>query len=613
MKKEISSGAEKAEKLADKTPKKQAESGAKQPAKSRVQKSTQSDEKKSTKGVKNKKEGAISRNERKIELAKIREEKRQKRAEARLEHKKLRQEKLAALKERAAERKSERIARRDMLKNETKQERIERKSEERALKIEAKLAKRDKKLAERQARREHALKIKAEKRKNRAQRAHAPGFGGWLAAVISLGVTTLALGTMLTFGWLTMDGMQSSMVGVHTQSVYELNSIVDNLDSSLSKARVASSSADQIKIMSDIAIESEMAEEVLERIPVDGTLTQNITSFVNKMGDSAKSILYSVAAGEPLTESQKATISYMYERNLQLKEILNELVSNTSEKGMLAAMKSKSDSPLYTSFGELENNTIETPKEIHDGPFAENTKQVTAKAIESLKEINATEAEKLAKEYFESYDVERVECTGEAKAKSIECYNLTLKTKDGEMMAQLSKKGGKVVMFDSFKDCNQKNFSVEKCESIAEDFLEALGYDGLQAVWTSENGTTCNLNFAYVNGGVVYYSDMIKVKVCEERGIVTGMEGIAYVLNHTQRDAGKATISKEQAQGKLMQGFEVKGSRLALIPLNDTEVLTYEFYGSYQGNTYYIYIDAVSCEEVQVFTVIGTKQGRALM
>jgi germination protein YpeB len=410
-----------------------------------------------------------------------------------------------------------------------------------------------------------------------------------------------------------MDGMQGDMAGVHTQSVYELNSIVDNLNSNLSKARVASSTGDKVRILSDIAIESEMAEEIIERIPVDSTLTQNMTSFVNKMGDSAKSMLYSIADGGELSDSQKATLSYMYERNLQLKEILNELVSNTSEKTMIKALKGNSDSIFYTSFSELENNTIETPKEIHDGPFAENTKRVTAKNIESLKEINATKAEELAKEYFESYDIKEAKCNGEAIAKEIECYNVTLKTDDGEMLVQLSKKGGKVVMFDSYKDCDTKNFSVERCVDIAEDFLKGLGYASMKPVWTSENGTTCNLNFAYENGGVVFYSDMIKLKVCEERGIVTGMEGIAYILNHTERDAGKATITKAQAREKLVEGFEVKSSRLALIPLNDTEVLTYEFYGTYEGDTYYVYIDATSGKEVQVFTVIGTKQGRALM
>ena len=128
-----------------------------------------------------------------------------------------------------------------------------------------------------------------------------------------------------------------------------------------------------------------------------------------------------------------------------------------------------------------------------------------------------------------------------------------------------------------------------------------------------ENGTTCNLNFAYEQDGVVVYPDMIKVKVCEERGIVTGMEGLAYVLNHTERELSSAKISKSAAQDKLADGFEVESSRLCLIPVEGGEVLAHEFYGTFDGSAYYIYLDAATGEEVEVFTVIGTKQGRALM
>ena len=628
-KKEVSSGAEKAESLTRKNDtnetkkspvKKTAKPKAKKPT---VKKSADKKVKpekvkkvKKTKPAKKVSEKKLAkmkaREQKKLEAAKIKAQKKQARLEKRLAHKQKRLEAIAAFKERAAERREKRRERRDMLKHETKEARIDRKKEERAAKLEAKVAKREARAAERQAKREHALKVKAEKRANKKERQHAPGFGGWLAAVISLGVTTLALGTMLTFGWLNMNGMQADMASAQMESLYELNSIVDNLDTDLSKARVSNSANDQVRILSDIAIESEMAEVILERLPVDTQLTQNMTSFVNKMGDSAQSMLYAVANGKELSDSQKATIEYMYDCNLEMKRVLNELTANASPKDMLKAMKGK-DCNISASFGDLENNTIETPKEINDGPFSDSVKKVSAKNLEALEEINATEAEKLAAEYFADYDIKGVRCTGETLAAQLECYNLSIDTKDGEMMAQLSKKGGKVVMFNSYKDCNDKNFSVERCIDIAQDFLDDLGFENMKPVWTSENGTTCNLNFAYEQDGVIYYPDMIKVKVCEQRGIVTGMEGISYVLNHTERTTGKAAISESKAKSAVSSNMDIKAGRLTVIPLNDEEVLAYEFYGNYGDQTYYVYIDAKTGDEVQIFTVIGTAQGKALM
>ena len=631
-KKEISSGAQKAEALADngKKPAAKKNTAVKSTAKAKktapvkqtkdnakngnkvmsIKKSAKKKGKHVHKMSEKRRKRLEAREQKKLEAAKIRAEKKQKRLEKRLDAKQKRLDRIAAMKEKRAEAREKRRERRDMLKHETKEARIERKRQARVAKTEARVAKREAAMADRRAKREHRLKVRAEKRAEKNEKRHAPGFGGWLAAVISLGVVTLALGSMLTYGWINMDGMTADMATIHTESMYELNSIVDNLDTNLAKARVANTRNEQVKLLSNVAIESEMAETLLERLPVDTQFTQNVTSFVNKMGDSAQSMLYSVASGKKLTDSQIATIEHMYKTNLQLKQSINELTANCTGKEMLKAMRGKKDNLMLVSFGEMENNVVETPKEIHDGPFAENIKKVSAKNLAGLEEITCAQAEKLAAKYFESYNVSDVKCTGEVTAESLTCYNVTMQTKDGEMSAQLSKQGGKVVEFNSYKDCNDKNFSVERCVDIAQDFLKALGFKNMKAVWTSENGTTCNLNFAYEQNGVVIYPDMVKVKVCEERGIVTGMEGLAYVLNHTQRELGSAKISKSDAKAVLNGGFEAEGSRLCLIP---GEVLCYEFYGTYGGNDYYIYVDAATGNEVEVFTVIGTAQGKALM
>ncbi len=554
-----------------------------------------------------------AREQKKLEAAKIRAEKKQKRLEKKLAAKQKRLDRIAAMKERKAERRERRRERRDMLKHETKEARIERRREEHAAKVEARVAKREAALADKRAKREHRLKVRAEKRAAQSEKRHAPGFGGWLAAVIALGVTTLALGSMLTFGWINMNGIQADVADIHTESLYELNSIVDNLDTNLAKARVANTRGEQVKLLSKIAIESETAETVIERLPMETRLTQNMSSFVNKMGDSAQSMLYAVANGKKLTDSQIATIEHMYNTNLEMKRIINELTSEANGSDMLAAMRGKDDGLMYVTFGEIENKQFETPKEIHDGPFAENIDKVSAKNLEGLKEITASDAEKLCKKYFKDYNVKNANCTGETNAEQLGLYNITLETDDGEMSAQLSKQGGKVVEFNSFKDCNDKNFSVERCIDIAEDFLSSLGFNGMKAVWTSENGTTCNLNFANVQDGVVVYSDMVKVKVCEQRGIVTGMEALSYVLNHVEREIPAAKISKAEAEETLNGAFDVESSRLCLIPVEGGETLCYEFFGSYEGRDYYIYIDAANGNETEVFTVIGTKQGKALM
>lgn len=641
-KKEISSGAKKAETLAKKksTATKQSNSGASNAVKdetttaAKTQKTQRASAaktpaRKNGNTVKSAKNGAKknkpakqvnakkaqrikAREEKKLRAAEIRAEKKQHKLEKKLEHKQKRLDRIAAMKEKREERREKRRERRDMLRSETKVMRIERKRDEKQAKLEARLAKREAAAAEKQAKREHRLKVRAEKRAERNEKRHAPGFGGWLAAVISLGVTTLALGTILTFGWITMNGMQADMADGQTQSLYELNSVVDNLDTNLSKARVSTSTGDRVRVLTDIAIESEMAEVILERMPLDITMTEEISSFINKMSDSTQDMLYTVAIGGELSPSQVKSLQYMYETNLQIKRALNEIVANAKTEDVIAAMRGKG-SVISESFTDIQNNVIQSPKGIQDGPFSDSLKTEGATALDGLEEITAPQAEELAKQYFADFKPTSARCTGEAVANGMTLYNVAVCTDDGEMLAQLSKQGGLVVMFDSYKDCSDKNFDIDRCVTIAEDFLESIGYSGMKAVWSSENGTTCNLNFAPEQNGAVLYPDLIKVKVCEERGLVTGVEAMSYVLNHGDRDLPKASISKEAAQSKINGDIDVSTSRLALIPLHGEEILTYEFFGAMGDNEYYVYVDAQTGEEVEVLTIVGTAQGKALM
>lgn len=497
-------------------------------------------------------------------------------------------------------------------KKDDKRKQSEQAKQARAAKMEARIAERQKAAAEKQAIKERHRREKAEQRAEKRQKRHTPGFGGWLAAVISLGATCLVLATIVTYGWINMSAMQTGMAGMYTQSLYELNAIVDNLDSNLSKARVSTSSADRARVLTDIAIESEMAEVILERMPLDITLTEEMSGFINKMGDSAQNMLYTVAAGGELEEWQIKSLEYMYANNLKLKRALNEVVATADGKAMLESLKGKG-SVLDGSFSDIQNNVIEEPKGIFDGPFSDSAEDTNMSFFEGLGEISQSEAEEIAKGLFADYKVTEARCTGEATKGKLSFYNISVATEDGEMLAQLSKKGGKLVMFDSYKECTEHNFSVDRCKDIATDFLKAAGYENVKPVWVSENGTTCNINFCYVQDGVVVYPDMIKVKVCEERGLVTGAEAMTYVMNHSQRDIPAATVTEAQAQSAIDGRIEVTSSRLAIIPLNGEEILCHEFAGSFDGSDYFVYVDAQTGEEVQVLTVIGTAQGRAVL
>lgn len=543
------------------------------------------------------------RAEHKLARKKLAAEKKQKRLERRLAHKEKIQERKAELKRKRAEAKEEKQKRRDNLKHESKEKRAKRIAEERKAKRLAAKERREKRIEERREKREQRQKNRESKRTHK-QRQRAPGFGGWLAAVISLGVTTLALGTILTFGWMNMGDMQASIAGGYTQSLYELNAIVDDLDTNLARAKASSSVSDRVKVFTDIAVESNNAELILERFPLEMQTTERLTSFINDMGSSAKGMLFTVANGGELSAKQLKELENMYNTNAKVKSEINKLIERTCEKDMLAAMRGD-DCALIEGFTQIQNNVFEEN-------VPQSGKLKTPAFLEGEEEIPASRAETIAKNLFGDYKVSDAKCVGEAMG-IIPLYNVNLTVPDGEMLVQITKNGGKVVGFDSYKDCKDNNFSVDRCVGIAQDFLTKMGYNGVKAVWASENGTTCNLHFATEAEGKVIYSDLIKVKVCEERGIVTGMDASGYVLRHDEnRTVGSASISEEQAKSVINGNIAVSSTRLVVIPENGQDVLCYEFFGEMDGVEYYVYVDAQTGEELEVKTVVGTAQGKLI-
>ena len=559
----------------------------------------------------------------------------ERRAAHRLAQEKKAEERLAAREKRKAEmeeRRAEQIAARER-KLEERRERAsaratlsasERKEQKRAMRAERQERMREQRahFEEREReRRAHAAEERERKREERAARRgergdrhdRTPGFGGWITAVVSLSVMVLALGAVVTVGYFNLQNVRSSVSNGYTGSFYELMSFVDNMDTNLSKARVANGSYEQQKLLTNVVVESELCENCLESFPVSVEKTENLTSFINRVSDYSRSLLNKLAKGGKLSEEEGEVIQYMYETTNALKNKLNETVNSLDSKEINKILDGHSE-VFDKGFAAMENDTIQMPKMIYDGPFAQSANSGDVKLIAKMGEISEKEAKEKIAAIFEKHDMKEIDMTGETKLRNIELYNFEMKDNAGRMFsAQMTKKGGVLAMFDSYEKCEAHNFDVEACVEIAENFLEKAGFDDMQEVWISEAGTECTINFAYEQNGVVCYSDLVKVKVCEEKGAVIGLDANSYIRSHTERKLPAAKLSMKEARAKLKNGFEAETERLCLIPVDNTETLAYEFSGEYGGSTYYVYIDAVNGSECELFTVVGSNQGRALM
>ena len=165
--------------------------------------------------------------------------------------------------------------------------------------------------------------------------------------------------------------------------------------------------------------------------------------------------------------------------------------------------------------------------------------------------------------------------------------------------ARMKNKAGRI---DSFK-----------ATAKAEEFVTAMGFEEMKGVWYNEIDGIAFVNLAPVVNDIVYYPDIVKVKVCTDDGRIIGLEANNYAANHVKRDLAAPKKSAEECMSGLCKRIDITSHRLALIPLNSKEILCREFTAMKDDLTYIIYSDASTGEEVSILRVVDEDQGQMII
>lgn len=538
-----------------------------------------------------------------------------KRAEERKQKERSAAKKRVELALKKEERKAEKARLKEKRKSAKKEAKEKRLSEEKRAARERKRDKRAQRHALKMQRKEAALKRKQERLQNRERRKNsgrAPGFGGWLAAVISLGVVTLALGMVVSVGAVRLSSSSAETVGTYRGALYDLTGTLSMMDDDLSKARVSSGVRMQEDVLTDLLLRARLAENTLEKIPVDGEADVNTTSFLNRTGDTAERLLQKLRAGRELSAEDLAALERAYVVNGKILAEFSALTEGLSDKDLTAFMHGKEGNRVYESFQKAENYALEDMPFLY-GVTADNMKNGGGMYENKGDFISSEEARKACEKCFLAYDIKEIEYAGETVAKKLEAFNFILTDNEGrKLYAEIGKRDGALIGFDYYADCSQVNFDLENALTIAQNYLEMLGYENMSAVWVNESGVNATFLFVYEEDGVAYYPDAVSVKVCKERGKAIGLAASDFLRRHRERTLPVAKVSADVAEGRLNDKLDVVSSRKAVIALGGRETLCYEFVCRCGEDEYFVYADAATGDAVKIVRVLETAQGRYL-
>ena len=368
----------------------------------------------------------------------------------------------------------------------------------------------------------------------------------------------------------------------------------------------------QQKLLNSIYVSCGDIEHNLNNLPI----SENKTKDANKLYNTLSGYTYSlIRANSKLSSENLDSLEEMHSKCLivmyDLNNYLNEVTYNYN---ILADIdfKDVNNSVFDGGFTESNVNDSKVPTLIYDGPFSDSVTNKVVKGLGNI-EINENQARDIVEDKFKGYKLKNVEYLGDTMGK-FATYNYGLDAEGGKLYVQVTKLGGVIISINSNIERGDYEYSEELTKELAQNFAESIGYEDMYPVWVQITDNIAYVNLAPMVDGVIYYPDLVKVKVDMTRAQVVGLDGTNYCYNHIEREISDPSISREKAEEKVSSKLTIEDVNLAIIPNEFVgETYVYEFVCVWKDYQYFVYVDAVTGEEVDILRVIKTGQGNLII
>lgn len=437
-----------------------------------------------------------------------------------------------------------------------------------------------------------------------------------IIVTIILSIAVVALGILYGISLSSLNNFQTSLENVYQKNFYELVDEVNNAETKLNKVLASNSNTYRSKLLKEVSKNASEAQTRLNMLPYSINGLSDTISFVNQLSGYTETLAKSLDKGEKIDGKDQETLEKVYESVVNIKKSLNSMSKQMWEGYNITSSSLKLDgdyNSLTSDMSAMNGEDIEYPTMIYDGPFSDSQVNKEVKGL-NFSDVSMETAKNNLGKILTNISVDNLKFNGESSG-HFQTYDFSYEDENGVYtFAQVTKKGGKLLTLSSQNIYKTKKLELANAEKIALDFAKKAGIESMKVVWSDVVGDDAFINLAPVIDGVIIYPDLVKVKVDLAKGDVLGFEASSYYMNHVNRKILPTRITESVAKAKIYSGLYVKDSRLALIPLEyGEEVLCYEFICSMNGNTYYVYINAVNGAEENILKVVQTDNGNLLM
>lgn len=432
---------------------------------------------------------------------------------------------------------------------------------------------------------------------------------GLIIAVSLLGALSVIFGVLFLVFLSSSNTFKNQLENNYSKSFYEVVNNINDLEVDMSKLIATTSLDSQRVLLTNIKENSSLAVTNLSNLPLNIRGVSGLNSFLNTTSGFSYSLLQNNYNGSVISTSDFAQISTLHERVKEIQYDLNDYIYGLNYKYSIlddVDFGSMESSEYSGGLINTESSKTEVPSLIYDGPFSDTTLNKEIKGLED-RVYTLEEVEEMLHKVFSGFAIYHI---GDTVGK-FETFNFDVKG-DVDLYVSVTKKGGMLLTITAFGNGGEIKLSVSEGIALAETFAKDVGLENMYQVWYQNTDNILYVNLAPIKAGVIYYPDLVKVKIDLSLGLVVGWEASAYATNHVDR-VFTSEIGLLDAMSTISPELTVVERNLCIIPDKYVgEISAYEFICKWKDYTYYIYVDSNTGTEANILRVIKTSNGDLL-
>lgn len=423
-----------------------------------------------------------------------------------------------------------------------------------------------------------------------------------------LSAVIVVLSGVIIKGYYKNQSLSLEISNNYSKSMNDFSASLNNIALLLKKTSYATTAGQLSRYAAELLTEAEITKTAIAQLPSASHL-DSLNRFLSQVGNYAFAVSLKLYNGEQLPSDFSSNIIKLSNTAQKISQIVGTAQINYDNPDYWSQeidreIDQNVDESLSVSLQEIEGEFDDYPTLLYDGPYSDHITQKEPLMLQDKPPVSQTEALDIACKFLD-VSLNDLKFADEQQGK-IEAYRFG---NDG-MDITVSKAGGYVVYMRKNRQIENSKISYKQAISAAKKFLEEHSLNNFSESYYFIDEGVCVINFAFVDGETICYTDLIKVGVAMDTGEVMLYESMGYLSNHQDRAFLSAEYTPEQASENVSEYLKILKTSIALIPTRKgNEARCYEF-SCIDGETeVLVYVNVATLEVEELFILLKSDGG----